>query len=125
MLSKANQLTSYFENHHLKLIAICFSLFSYGCSTPDEAAPRRVSQPVYQQPIPQYQQPYRNPYYYGQPNPVQQRPNSRSYYNPYEFQQPQYNQSPYPDYEQYYVPPAQYYNNEQQAPRSGGSNEKT
>ncbi len=49
-----------------------------------------------------YQQP--QPYYYGTPN-------SRSYRNPYEFQQP-YGRNPYSDYDQYYVPPTQYYNNE-------------
>ncbi len=55
----------------------------------------------------QYPAPYQNqqqPYYYGVPN-------SRAYYNPYDFQQP-YGRNPYSDYDQYYVPPAQYYNNE-------------
>lgn len=62
----------------------------------------------YQQQPQQYQNPYQNPqqpYYYGAPN-------SRSYYNPYDFQQP-YGRNPYSDYEQYYVPPDQYYNNEE------------
>lgn len=61
------------------------------------AAPMPVRQPR------TFQQPYQ-PYYYGVPN-------SRSYYNPYDFQQP-YGRNPYSDYDQYYVPPTQYYNNE-------------
>lgn len=51
-----------------------------------------------------YQQQPAQPYYYGAPN-------SRSYYNPYDFQQP-YGRNPYSDYDQYYVPPTRYYNNE-------------
>ncbi len=66
-------------------------------------SPPRIQQQYYQRPV-QTQNPYRQPYYYGAPN-------SRSYYNPYEFQQP-YGSNPYSDYDQYYVPPNQYYNNE-------------
>ncbi len=53
----------------------------------------------------EYQQyPPQQPYYYGAPN-------SRSYYNPYEFQQP-YGRNPYSDHDQYYVAPTEYYGNE-------------
>lgn len=61
-----------------------------------------VSRPNYQ-----YQQYQPQPPYYQRPA------NSRSYYNPYEFQQPS-NPSPYSDYNQYYVPPVEYYNRESQ-----------
>lgn len=60
--------------------------------------------PVVQQPVPVRTRVQQQPYYY-------QVPNSRSYYNPYEFQQP-YGRNPYSDYDQYYVPPNEYYNRE-------------
>lgn len=58
---------------------------------------------------PAYQpQRYYNPY-----NNID--PASRAYQNPYQYQQtpsPYGGQNPYYDYDQYYVPPSQYYNNE-------------
>lgn len=67
-----------------------------------KSSPYAVPMPVRQPsaPAPNYQQPY-----------YHSTPNSRMYYNPYEFQQP-YGSNPYMDYDQYYVPPTQYYNNE-------------
>ncbi len=84
-----------------------------GCLVDNERATETSFRPGHfqNQPIPRsgygyqpYQQP--SPYYRGAPN-------SRMYYNPYEFQQP-YGSNPYSDYDQYYVPPVQYYNNEYQ-----------
>ncbi len=101
----------------LRLIAVILLLVVFGCyrdyGDPYSPTERRSStfQPAvpYGSPIPRqapnyYQQPVPQPYYYGAPN-------SRSYYNPYDFQQP-YGRNPYSDYDQYYVPPTGYYNNE-------------
>ncbi len=93
------------------LAIICFMVSS--CSVSDESASSTSFRPVPYQPVPyqpRYQ--YRRPYYGA--------PNSRSHYNPYEFQQP-YGSNPYSDYDQYYVPPVQYYNNEFQEEPSGFS----
>ncbi len=79
------------------------------CSSNNDERAGTSFRPVpYQQPASGYPYPagsyrYRQPYYGA--------PNSRSHYNPYDFQQP-YGSNPYSDYDQYYVPPVQYYNNE-------------
>lgn len=99
------------------LIIIFFGLV-VSCSVSDERASDTSFRPVpYQQPPTRvYQQ---VPATYGRyPQPYYSAPNSRSYYNPYDFQQP-YGSNPYSDYDQYYVPPVQYYNNEYRGSDSG------
>ena len=97
------------------LAMILVALLSFSCATDDEKATSthfRPTHPNYNAPGGGYHNngyrrpPYNQPYYRG-------RPNSRQYYNPYDFQQP-YGSNPYSDYDQYYVPPNQYYNNEYQ-----------
>ncbi len=95
-------------------VIIVFVGLTMSCSVSDERASNTSFRPVpyqqpptrvYQQPSPGYGTRYPQPYYSA--------PNSRSYYNPYDFQQ-SYGSNPYSDYDQYYVPPVQYYNNEYQ-----------
>lgn len=90
-----------------KCIVFSLALFIFSCDVDPRGEYSRNShqEAPYVVPV-RPQQPYyqQQPYYYGTPN-------SRSYRNPYEFQQP-YGRNPYSDYDQYYVPPTQYYNNE-------------
>lgn len=91
------------------LAACCFS-----CAVDDEKATHtqfRTTHPSYN-PTGSYRRPYQQQPQYNQPY-YRGRPNSRQYYNPYDFQQP-YGSNPYSDYDQYYIPPNQYYNNEAQ-----------
>ena len=92
----------------MALASACFS-----CAVDDEKATAtqfRPTSPSYNNYQGRYNRPYPRPAYN---KPYYGRPNSRQYYNPYDFQQP-YGSNPYSDYDQYYVPPNQYYNNEAQ-----------
>lgn len=94
------------------LTILCLVLGSCSMTDNEKASDtsfRSIPYQGYAAPRPNYQ--YQQ---YQAPQPYYQRPaNSRSYYNPYEFQQP-YGSNPYSDYDQYYVPPVQYYNRESQ-----------
>lgn len=114
---ESEQLFNYCKKFYsLNLYLLCFlCVLLTGCfenySRPSDRRATAFETAPYRSPVqirqnapsyPPYQ--YRQPYYYGPPN-------SRLYYNPYDFQQP-YGSNPYSDYDQYYVPPVEYYNNE-------------
>lgn len=97
----------------LTVLLVTVSCFS--CAVDDEKASNtqfRSTHPNYNPPGGGYGGRYRQPSQFNQPY-YRGRPNSRQYYNPYDFQQP-YGSNPYSDYDQYYIPPNQYYNNEYQ-----------
>lgn len=106
------------KNNFIKLAGFVFCLMLFSCGGASDEVylydksgflPVRDANPQYiNQRVPQVPQNY----YPRQPQPYSSypvQPNSRSYSNPYEFQQ-QGGYYPYYDTERYYVPPSYYRN---------------